>query len=45
MTERKGICRTELMFLSDEYFTGKDEPRSEGSIIDCIRGFLHLGRA
>ena len=45
MTERKGICRTELMFLSDEYFTGKDEPRSEGSIMDRIRGFLHRGRA
>ena len=45
MTERKGICRTGLIMLSDEYFTGKDEPRSEGSIMDRIRGFLHGGKA
>ena len=45
MTERKEIGRTELIMLSDEYFTGKDEPRSEGSIMDRIRGLLHLGRA
>ena len=45
MTERKEIGRTMLMMLSDEYFMGKDEPRSEGSFMDRIRGFLHLGRA
>ena len=45
MTERREICRTMLIMLSDEHFTGKDEPRSEGSIMDRIRGFLHRGRA